>query len=337
MTARDDIVVSASDVTIEYAGGRGRLRHRAIDGVTFDIARGELLGLVGETGSGKSTLARTIAGYTARGLGSKGAARMGIPIDDMADIVGGSLDVLGVKLRSMRMRDRYRITFDVGYLPQGAGRMLMPGYTIAENVGEPLLARDRHFDRRELGVRVAELIDAVQLPLGVMDRYPHELSSGQRQRVAIARSLILEPLLWVADEPTAGVDVTVRGPVLDTILEVQSEHEFSALIISHDAAVTARLTDRVAVLQGGGLVGLGRLEEVLTRPIHPYVRGLAVEYELTTGPITLPDLPLATGAVPLPAVAEAEPSPDHTAAASEQAQAGDTGPASGSRKDGAQQ
>jgi ABC-type glutathione transport system ATPase component len=238
------------------------------------------MGLVGESGSGKSTLARTIAGGTGRGLAG----------DDVTQIVGGSLHVLGVELRGMHARRRNLLTFDVGYLPQNAGRMLTPGYTIAENVAEPLLARDRRADRKELGSRVAELIDAVQLPLKVMSAYPHEISSGQRQRVAIARSLVLGPALWVADEPTAGVDVTARGPVLDTILEMQSEHDFSALIVSHEAAVTARLTDRIAVLQRGHLVGLGRLDEVLRDPSHPYVRGLAQEYRIATGPIELPDL-----------------------------------------------
>jgi peptide/nickel transport system ATP-binding protein len=238
------------------------------------------MGLVGETGSGKSTFARVIAGGVGRGL--SGA--------DVPEIVGGSLKVLGEELRRLRPRARARITSAIGYLPQNAGRLLLPGHTIAENVAEPVLSRDPKYDRRDLGGQVAELIDAVQLPLRVMGQFPHEISSGQRQRVAIARSLILRPVFWVADEPTAGVDVTARGPVLDTILELQSEHDFSALLVSHEAAVTARLTDRVAVLQGGHLVGLGRLDEVLEDPNHPYVRGLAEEYRIATGPIELPDL-----------------------------------------------
>ncbi|HEY8590465.1 MAG TPA: ATP-binding cassette domain-containing protein [Naasia sp.] len=274
----DDVVV-ASDLTLEYPAHSGHSAHRALDGITLTIRHGELLGLVGETGAGKSTLARAIAGGTGKGLGSEAPA-----------IVGGSLRVLDRELRRLRPRERTRLTFEIGYLPQNAGRLLLPGHTNAENVAEPLLARDRRFDRRELGARVAELIDAVQLPLKVMGMYPHEISSGQRQRIAIAQSLILRPRLWVADEPTAGVDLTARGPVLDTILELQSAHDFSALIVSHEAAVTGRLTDRVAVLQGGTLVGLGRLDEVLADPIHPYVRGLAEEYRLATGPIDLPYL-----------------------------------------------
>lgn len=275
-----DVVVAASDVSIDYPPSHGHPSFRALDGVSLTIGRGELMGLVGETGSGKSTFARAVAGRVGRGLNG----------DDVPQIVGGSLRVLGEELRGLRARARNRLTDEIGYLPQNAGRMLMPGHTIAENVGEPVLARDPHYDRRELGGRVAELIDAVQLPLRVMTMFPHEISSGQRQRIAIARSLILKPVLWVADEPTAGVDVTARGPVLDTILELQSEHDFSALLVSHEAAVTARVTDRVAVLQGSHLVGLGRLDEVLEEPNHPYVAGLAEEYWIATGPIDLPDL-----------------------------------------------
>ncbi len=279
MSSAAEHVVIISDVTIEYRGGHGHSPHRAVDGVSFDIVRGELMGLVGETGSGKSTLARTMAGYVGRGLSG----------DDVPRIVGGSLKVLGQELRRLGRRGRNRLWLEIGYLPQNAGRLLRPGHTIAENVGEPILSRDRSYDRRELGARVAELLDSVQLPLKVMGMFPHEISSGQRQRVAIARSLIHRPVLWVADEPTAGVDVTARGPVLDTILELQSEHDFSALLVSHEAAVTARVTDRVAVLQGGHLVGLGRLDEVLENAVHPYVRGLAEEYRIETGPIDLPD------------------------------------------------
>lgn len=271
-------VVVADDVTLEYPAGHGSARFVAVSGVTFSVARGELFGVVGETGSGKSTLVAALAGLA-------GLAQHGSP-----EITGGSLRVLGHELRGIRPRERNRLTFAVGYLPQDAGRTLVPGYTVAENIAQPLFSRDKGYDRKAAGVRVATLLDAVQLPLGAMTLFPHELSSGQRQRVAIARSLILDPDLWVADEPTAGVDVLVRGPVLDSIFELQSAREFSAVIVSHDLAISARSTDRIAVLQRGALVGLGRFEDVLSAPQHPYVAGLAEDYELRTGPITLPVL-----------------------------------------------
>jgi ABC-type glutathione transport system ATPase component len=270
----DAALVAASDLSITWPAAHGSPAFTAVRGVSLTIRTGELVGLVGETGSGKSTLARTLAGRTAH----RGA--------DGPVITGGALTVAGVPIRGMHERDRRRLTATVGYLPQQAGRRLRPDLTIAENVAEPLFERDRHFDQRVAGRRAAVLVDAVQLPLGVMARYPHELSNGQRQRVAIARSLVLEPELWIADEPIAGVDVTVRGPVLDTLLELQSDRDFTALLVSYDAAVLLGLADRIAVLHRGVTVGLGPTREVLAHPQHPYVRGVAEDYELRTGPIS---------------------------------------------------
>jgi peptide/nickel transport system ATP-binding protein len=282
--SRDHAVV-IDDATIEYPAAHGNSRYQALNGVTMGVGRGEFLGLVGETGSGKSTLAQTLAGHTGKKAG-----------EGATEIVGGSVKVLGNELRTLRPRVRARMSVTVGYLPQNAGQLLTPGSTVAENIGFPVLSRDRRFDRRQLGRMVAELIDAVHLPLGAMNSYPHELSGGQRQRVAIARSLILEPELWIADEPTSGIDVTVRQPVLDTVLAMQRDRGLSALIISHDAAITNRLTDRVAVLQRGQLIGLGRVDDVLAEPQHPYLKGLALEYEIATGPIRLPPAPPAPAA-----------------------------------------
>jgi ABC-type glutathione transport system ATPase component len=197
-----------------------------------------------------------------------------------------------VRVRGLNERGRRRLGAVVGYLPQQGGRRLRPDLTVAENVTEPLFERDRHFDGRVAGRKAAVLIDAVQLPLGMMARYPHELSNGQRQRVAIARSLVLDPELWVADEPIAGVDVTVRGPVLDTLLELQSDRDFTALIVSYDAAVLMELTDRIAVLHRGIVVGLGPTREVLAHPHHPYVQGVAEDVLLRTGPIPTLTSPL---------------------------------------------
>jgi ABC-type glutathione transport system ATPase component len=273
-----DVVVVASDLSIDYPAGRGRGRFTAVRGATFRIARGELFGIVGENGAGKSTLARMIAG---RG----GVAEDG---GTTTTISGGGLTVLGTEVRKLGERGRRLLSAQVGYLPQQAFRTLDRGRTVAENVAEPLFERDRGFDSREAGRRAAEIVDAVQLPWSTLSQYPHELTPGQLQRVAIARSLILEPALWVADEPTGGADVPVRAPVLDTLLELQSERDFTALIVSHDAAVMSRLTDRVAVMHGGMIVGLGSLEDVLARPSHPYVQGLRDDYVLRTGPISLP-------------------------------------------------
>jgi len=273
----DDPVV-ASDLSIDYPARSGRGRFTAVRGVSFRIRKGELFGLVGENGAGKSTLARMIAG---RAGGS----------EDPSAICGGALTVQGIDVRRLGERSRRRLSAEIGYLPQQAHRTLDRSRTVAENVAAPLFERDRDFDRRDAGRRAAQVVDSVQLPWSTLAQYPHELTEGQRQRVAIARSLILEPSVWVADEPTGGADLPVRAPVLDTLLELQSEHDFTALIVSHDAAVMSRLTDRVAVMHGGMIVGLGALDDVLARPTHPYVAGLRADYELRTSPITLPPRP----------------------------------------------
>lgn len=257
--------VSARDLCIHYRSRNAASYHRAIDGVSFDIAPGEVLGVVGESGSGKSTLALAVACMLDRGH-----LNDGIP-----EICGGTLSVYGEDLRHISARHRDRLTLRVGYLAQGGALALNPRLTAAENVAEPIFQRDRRFNQREAAAAVATLIDAVHLPLTVLERVPHELSSGQRQRVALARALILEPTLLVADEPTRGIDATVRSGVLEVLSELQRARNFSALVVSSDLDVVASMTNRVAVLHRGLLIGMGPLDRLLESPSHPYLRSLA--------------------------------------------------------------
>ncbi|QEO10855.1 ABC transporter ATP-binding protein [Protaetiibacter larvae] len=249
----------ADDLTVAY----GRDETPALNGVSVQILDGETLGLIGEAGAGKSTLARVIAAQTAPG-------ERGTP-----EIVGGRLRVLGTELRRNSSRRRDALALRVGYLPQDGGSSLQPHLTVGENVAEPIFQRDKHFDRLEAGAVVARLVDAVRLPLSVLERFPHELSRGQRQRIALARALVLEPELLVADDPTMGVDVLVRGPILQVVAELQRELGFSALIVGHDLRELRTIVDRIAVLHAGLVVGYGGVDEVLAHPLHPYVRRLA--------------------------------------------------------------
>ncbi len=261
-TVPDDIVVLADDLTLVY----GKDATPAINGVSFQVARGETLGLIGEAGSGKSTLARAIASQA-------------VPGERIApSIAGGRLAVFGTDVRGLSARRLSQVASRIGYLPQDGGSSLEPHLTVGENVAEPIYVRDKKFDRLQAGVMVAKLIDAVRLPLSVMEKFPHELSRGQRQRVALARALVLEPSLLVADDPTMGVDVIVRGPILQVVAELQRELGFSTVIVGHDLRELRTIVDRVAVLHAGLIVGYGTVDEVLANPLHAYTRRLAELY-----------------------------------------------------------
>lgn len=257
------ITVAARDLSIHYPTRKPENRAIAVSGATFDIAEGEIIAVVGETGSGKSTLAETVACMG-------GTRQPGSP-----QIRGGSLSVLGTEVRGMSRRQRDRLTLHVGYLPQDAGNLLTPRLTVGENIAEPIFSRDSRFDQREAGEAVATLVDAVRLPLSTMNKYPHELSKGQRQRIAIARALILDPVVLVADDPTAGIDVTVRGAILDIIRDLQRERAFSALVVTADLSEVKRVSTRVMIMHKGFIVGHGEVDDVLATPMHPYVEGLA--------------------------------------------------------------
>ena len=262
--AAPEYPITTSDLTIEYPAHGASPAFVAVHGLTLRIAPGEVLGLLGESGSGKSTIARVLSG-AASSSGYGGVS---------AQITGGEASVLGFPLRRISRRKLTRLTYGVGLVAQDAADTLPPTMTVAEIVAAPVLERDPRFDRNALETRVATMVDSVRLPLSVLGRFPYELSGGQRQRVAIARALVFGPALLIADEPTAGVDVTVRNAVIDLIGELQRERAFSALVISSDLAVLRRVANRIGVMYQGVLVGLGTIDEVFDDPWHPYVAGL---------------------------------------------------------------
>lgn len=238
-------IVVADDLSVGYQARRGDDGSHAVAGVSFRLAAGEILGLVGPTGSGKSTLAAAIAGRA--GLREAGSPR----------ITGGELTVDGIKLRKVSKRKRDALWFRVGYVPQDAGALLHEHLTVAETIADPIYSRDRNFDQREVGNAVAALLDAVRLPLKIMDLYPHEISRGQRQRVAIARELILDPILLVADDPTAGVDVLSRDPILNVLAELRDRQGMACVITTHSPSDVGRICDRMAVLEDGIIAAIG--------------------------------------------------------------------------------
>jgi len=266
-------VVRARDLSLRYRSRNPETRSVAVNGVTFDVLEGEVLAIVGETGSGKSTLVKAIALHAE-------TAEETSPL-----ISGGSVEVMGTQLRGISHRKRDRLGLKIGYLPQEGGDFLEPRLTIGENIAEPIFSRDRHFDQDEAGQAVATLIDAVRMPLGTMNKYPHELSKGQRQRIAIARAMILEPTLLIADDPTAGIDVTVRSAILDIIVTLQLERALSAIVVTADLGEVRRVSTRVAVMHRGLIVAIGNVDEVFADPHHPYVKRLAHSLDHLTGSV----------------------------------------------------
>lgn len=260
--------VVAVDLSVRYRQRGSAIAARAVSGVHFTIEQGETLAVIGESGSGKSTLARVLA------------VENDLDASDSPRITGGDVRVFGTSLRRISDRKRDRVRARIGYLPQGAGSLLVPHLTAGESIAEPIFARDRKFNQQKAGMVVATLIDAVRLPMLTMNKFPYELSAGQRQRIAIARSLVLEPSLLIADDPTSGVDVTARAAIIDIIHALQSDLEFSAFIVTSNLHEVARLSDRVLIMCGGEVVGRGDLDDVLAHPQHPYVETLARTYEL---------------------------------------------------------
>ncbi|NYF98921.1 ABC transporter ATP-binding protein [Janibacter cremeus] len=251
---REPVVVRAKDLVIEYPGRLGQKAFRAVDGVSFEIHQGEVLGLVGESGSGKTTIGRAIAGLNR--------------------ISRGSLSVLDHEMLNFRERAFMPLREQIGFVFQDPAASFNPHLTVGECVAEPLAVHRSDQKSSQRRARVEELLEAVQLPRAHADRYPHELSGGQRQRASLARALALDPRLLVADEPTSALDVSVQAAVLELFKELQDRFGFACLFISHDLAVVDILAHRIGVLYRGELVEQGIGTQVLQDPQDPYTQRL---------------------------------------------------------------
>ena len=226
---------------------------RAIDSVSFDVARGEALGIVGESGCGKSTVARACLRLIAPDAGS---VRF-----DGVDVTVASSSALRV------LRRRMQIVF------QDPASALDPRQRIADAIGEPIRV---HGIARGSAVEAAvvRLLDEVGLPAAAARRYPHEFSGGQRQRIALARALAVEPEILVADEPVSALDVSVQAQVLALLADLRAKLGLSLIFITHDLRVAANVCDLVAVMQNGKVVESGETARVFANPAHPYTQAL---------------------------------------------------------------
>ncbi|HBG99637.1 MAG TPA: peptide ABC transporter ATP-binding protein [Rhodobacteraceae bacterium] len=231
-------------------------RVRAVDDVSFDIAAGEVLGLVGESGCGKSTLGRMVAGVEPPSA--------------------GTLAWDGVTLDAMTSAQRRAWQLQVQMIFQDPFASLNPRMRVEKIVGEAPVAHGliRARDRRDY---VADLLEKVGLSADVLTRFPHQFSGGQRQRVGIARALALKPRLIVCDEAISALDVSIQAQVLNLFEDLRAEFGFAYLFISHDLGAVAHIAERVAIMYLGRMVEIGTADEVFGDPRHPYTRALLAE------------------------------------------------------------
>jgi oligopeptide transport system ATP-binding protein len=264
-------LLSVTDLHVGFPTEGGLVR--AVDGVSFDLRRGETLSLVGESGCGKSTTARAIVG-----LIRPDAGRIEFEGRDIA------FDRRALKA----VRPRLQMLFQDPYAS------LDPRMDVGAIVAEPLVVHRRLDGRAELDRRVCELFETVGLDASLRRRYPHEFSGGQRQRIGLARALALEPDVLLLDEPVSALDVSVQAQVLNLLEDLRRRHGLTYLFIAHNLGVVRHVSDRVAVMYLGRIVETGPRDDLFGRPLHPYTVAL-----LSAVPVPDPALEARRRRIPL--------------------------------------
>jgi oligopeptide transport system ATP-binding protein len=276
-------LLEVTDLVKHYPVRTGILRRRAgtvhaVDGVSFSLGTGETLGLVGESGCGKSTVARSVL--------------------RLVEPTGGSIRLNGLDITHLGKTELRTHRRSMQIVFQDPFASLNPRMSAGDIVGEPLSVHGLA-SGREKQARVAELFEQVGLRGDQMRNYPHQFSGGQRQRICIARALALGPSLIVCDEPVSALDVSIQAQVINLLIDLQRQHDFSYLFIAHDLAVVAHISHRVAVMYLGRIVEIADKTELFKNPRHPYTQAL-----LASVPVADPRQkrlkPLVDGDVPSP-------------------------------------
>lgn len=226
---------------------------RAVDGVSFEVQRGETLGLVGESGCGKSTTGRTIL--------------------QLYKPTGGAVEFDGVNLITLKGEQMRHMRRKIQMIFQDPYASLNPRMTVGQLVGEPLAVHNVATGA-EINERVEHLLELVKLNPAFSSRYPHEFSGGQRQRIGVARALALQPSFVICDEPISALDVSIQAQVVNLLEELQQQFNLTYLFIAHDLSMVKHISDRIAVMYLGVLVELATRDELHAMPLHPYTRAL---------------------------------------------------------------
>ena len=253
---RGDSILEVDNLRKEFISHRGHERVRAVDGVSFSLCRGEILGLVGESGCGKTTTGKLIM--------------------RLLEPSSGSIRVAGFDAASRGREEDFAYRRQVQMIFQDPYASMNPHFRIRDVLEEPLLIHhigETHAQRMQM---VAEVMERVRMtPAGeYLDRYPHMLSGGQRQRIATARTLSRRPSVIVADEPVSMIDLSTRAEILQLMKSIQADMELSFIYITHDISTARFFTDRIAVMYLGRIVEIGTQDEVIDNPAHPYTRAL---------------------------------------------------------------
>lgn len=256
----DDVLVSVRDMQMYFPVRSGIVFQRkiadikAVDGVSFEIRRGETLGLVGESGCGKTTTGRCILQ-----LYKPTAGQVLFEGNDLTTLKGGQL---------RRFRRRMQMIFQDPY------SSLDPRQNAGSIIGEPLIVHKMTNSRGEYREQVAELLSVVGLNPSMANRFPHEFSGGQRQRIGVARALAVRPSLIVCDEPVSALDVSIQAQVINLLEDLQEQFNLTYLFIAHDLSVVRHISDRIAVMYLGKIMELADRTELYENPLHPYTKAL---------------------------------------------------------------